>query len=72
MTKCNRPLDKNGVAWHRKDRLNADYTLEDGQAVRTICDGCINGKMRQLSTDHLREHRVNPTRPGQIFVMKTV
>ena len=25
--------------------------------------------MRQTSTDHLREHRQNPIRPGQIFVM---
>ena len=60
---------KSGMAWHRKNTLHAEYTIEDEQSERSICEGCIFGGMRQTSTDHLREHRINPTRPGQIFVM---
>lgn len=60
---------KVGMEWHRKNTLNAQYTPEDEQVVRPACEGCIFGGMKQTSTDHLREHRCNPTRPGQIFVM---
>lgn len=60
---------KLGMEWHRKNTINAQYTTEDEQFVRPVCEGCVYGGMRQTSTDHLREHRINPTRPGQIFAM---
>ena len=58
-----------GMQWHNKNTLNAQYTTEDENKIRPVCEGCIIGGMKQTSTDHLREHRENPTRPGQIFVM---
>ena len=60
---------KLGMSWHNKNTLNAQYTIEDENKSRPVCEGCILGGMKQTSTDHLREHRINPTRPGQIFVM---
>jgi hypothetical protein len=60
---------KFGMSWHNKNTLNAQYTIEDENSSRPVCEGCIFGGMKQTSTDHLREHRMNPTRPGQIFVM---
>jgi Reverse transcriptase (RNA-dependent DNA polymerase) len=60
---------KFGMKWHNKNTLNANYTDEDAERERPVCEGCVFGGMKQHSTDHLREHRQNPTRPGQIFVM---
>ena len=60
---------KKGMEWHRTNTINADYTQEDADVIRPVCEGCVYGGMRQTSTDHLREHRQNPIRPGQIFVM---
>ena len=60
---------KLGMKWHNENTLNAQFTKEDENKVRPVCEGCVLGGMKQTSTDHLREHRVNPTRPGQIFVM---
>jgi hypothetical protein len=60
---------KFGMKWHNKNTLNANYTAEDAERERPVCEGCVFGGMKQHSTDHLREHRQNPTRPGQIFVM---
>ena len=60
---------KKGMEWHRRNTINADYTQEDADVIRPVCEGCVYGGMRQTSTDHLREHRQNPIRPGQIFVM---
>ena len=58
-----------GMEWHRRNTINANYTQEDADMVRPVCEGCIYGGMRQTATDHIREHRQNPIRPGQIFVM---
>ena len=60
---------KFGMQWHNKNTLNANYTVEDANRERPVCEGCVFGGMKQHATDHLREHRVNPTRPGQIFAM---
>ena len=60
---------KFGMNWHNKNTLNAQFTSDDENISRPACQGCILGGMKQTSTDHLREHRMNPTRPGQIFVM---
>lgn len=60
---------KLGMEWHKRNTLNANYTSEDEQMIRPVCEGCVFGGMKQTATDHHREHRVNPTRPGQIFVM---
>ena len=57
------------MKWHNENTLNAQFTKEDENKVRPVCEGCVLGGMKQTSRDHLREHRINPTRPGQIFVM---
>ena len=62
-------LGKLGMQWHDKNTLNAQFTTDDENKIRPVCEGCIFGGMKQILTDHLREHRINPTRPGQIFVM---
>ena len=58
-----------GMKWHNENAINAQFTKEDENKVRPVCEGCILGGMKQTSTYHLREHRINPTRPVQIFVM---
>lgn len=60
---------KKGMEWHRRNTINAKYTDEDAVSPRPVCPGCAFGGMRQTSTDHLRIHRQNPSRPGQIFSM---
>ena len=60
---------KFGMNWHNKNTLNAQFTSDDENISRPACPGCILGGMKHTSTDHLREHRMNPTRPGQMFVM---
>ena len=60
---------KLGMQWHNKNTLNAQFTTDDENKIRPVCEGCIFGAMKQTSTDHLREQRINPTRPGQIFVI---
>jgi hypothetical protein len=56
-----------GMAWHKKHTIGADYTDEDAAQVRSLCKGCIEGGMRQMPTDHRRGHRPRPTEPGQQF-----
>jgi transposase InsO family protein len=58
-----------GMQWHRKNTPGAEYTAEDASKPRGLCNGCLQGGMRQASTDHLRQHRTPPTRPGQSFSM---
>lgn len=58
---------KHGMQWHRTHTPGADYTTEDANKPRGLCRGCVEGGMRQASTDHLRQHRPPPTRPGQQF-----
>ena len=40
---------KKGMEWHRKNTLNADYTQEDAELIRPVCEGCAYGGMRQTS-----------------------
>lgn len=56
-----------GMQWHRKNTPGADYTDEDANQPRGLCNGCILGGMRQGSTDHHRVHRPRPSHPGQQF-----
>jgi hypothetical protein len=56
-----------GMEWHRKNTPGADYTTEDANKPRGLCKGCVEGGMRQASTDHRRQHRPKPTRPGVQF-----
>ena len=56
-----------GMAWHMKNSTNAKYTEEDASRQRGTCKGCVYGTMRQTSTDHHREHRNLPLKPGQCF-----
>ena len=58
-----------GMAWHRKHTPGADYTDADANAPRGLCSGCVLGGMRQASTNHRRNHRPLPTRPGQQFAL---
>jgi hypothetical protein len=56
-----------GMAWHKKHTIGAAYTEEDATQARSLCRGCVEGGMRQMSTDHRRVHRPRPTEPGQQF-----
>ena len=56
-----------GMEWHRKNTPGADYTTEDANKPRGLCKGCVEGGMRQASTDHRRQHRPPPTGPGVQF-----
>ena len=37
-----------GMEWHRR----TNYTQEDADMVRPVCEGCKYGGMRQTATDH--------------------
>ena len=50
------PGDK-GMSWHREFTVGANYTDLDASTPRPICAACVQGAMRQASTDHLRIHR---------------
>jgi hypothetical protein len=56
-----------GMAWHKKHTIGANYTEEDANRARSLCRGCVQGGMRQMPTDHRRVHRPRPTEPGQQF-----
>ena len=58
-----------GMDWHLKNSTNAKYTEEDATRQRGTCKGCVYGTMRQTSTDHHREHRNIPLKPGQCFTL---
>jgi hypothetical protein len=58
---------KAGMEWHRANTPGAAYTTEDANKPRGLCRGCVEGGMRQASTDHRRQHRPPPTRAGQEF-----
>ena len=45
---------KFGMKWHNENTLNAQFTKEDENMSRPVCQGCILGGMKQTSTDHLR------------------
>jgi len=55
------------MAWHKRNTLGAQFTDDDASQARGLCKGCIEGGMRQHSTDHRREHRPRPLQPGQQF-----
>ena len=46
-----------GMAWHRQHTIGAHYSNLDASTPRPICAACVQGTMRQTSTDHLRIHR---------------
>ena len=56
-----------GMNWHRKNTPGADYTDDDANKPRGLCNGCVSGGMKQASTNHRREHRPSPTKAGQQF-----
>ena len=47
-----------GMAWHRQHTIGAHYSNLDASTPRPICAACVQGTMRQTSTDHLRIHRL--------------
>ena len=57
------------MEWHQQHSKNAAYTLIDASTPRPVCTACTYGTMQQTSTDHRRQHRPNPTVPGQQFVL---
>lgn len=58
-----------GMIWHLKNSTGAKYTEEDTSRQRGTCKGCVYGSMHQTATDHRREHRDLPTKPGQCFTV---
>ena len=56
-----------GMLWHLKSSTNAKFTEEDANKQRGPCKGCVYGTMHQTGTDHRREHRDLPVKPGQSF-----
>ena len=58
-----------GMKWHFHNSTGAKYTVEDEHRQRGTCRGCVYGAMHQTATDHRREHRDLPTKPGQCFTV---
>ena len=58
-----------GMNWHRQHSINAAYSSHDAAAPRPVCTACVYGSMHQTNTNHRREHRPQPTLPGQQFVL---
>ena len=58
-----------GMAWHLKNSTGAKYSEEDASKQRGACKGCVYGTMHQTPTDHRREHRDLPSKPGQFFTL---
>ena len=57
------------MEWHRIHSVGASYTKKDAKAHREICQACVQGTMRQASTDHLRVHRPPSPIPGSQFAL---
>ena len=47
----------------------AAYTRNDAKAHRPVCQACVQGTMRQASTDHLRVYRAPAPIPGSQFAL---
>ena len=60
-------LGNDGMIWHMKNSTNAKFIEEDANRQRGACKGCVYGTMHQTGTDHRREHRDLPVKPGQCF-----
>lgn len=56
--------------WHRKNSVNAQYTIKDAvESSQKICEACVRGGMKHVSTDHRKEHQSETIRPGQKFTI---
>jgi hypothetical protein len=50
--------------------VNAQYTTKDAaDSTQKICEACVRGGMRHVSTDHRKEHQPEVIRPGQKFTI---
>ena len=58
-----------GMAWHRQFTPGAAYTNKDAATPRPLCRACVEGSMRQASTDHLRIHRAPAHSFGTQFAL---
>ena len=58
-----------GMEWHRTHSTGAAYTRNDAKTIRPVCQACVQGAMRQASTDHLRVHREPVLIPGSQFAL---
>ena len=58
-----------GMAWHRQHTIGANYSTKDASTPRPICTACVQGTMRQTSTDHLRIHRQLSPSYGSQFAL---
>jgi hypothetical protein len=56
-------------AWHRQFTPGAAYTNKDAATPRPLCRACVEGSMRQASTDHLRIHRAPAHTFGTQFAL---
>lgn len=61
--------DGSAMEYFKAHNAGADYTNEDRDKPRGLCEACVLGGMAQTKTDHLRQHRPRPTYPGQQFAM---
>ena len=62
-------MSKTCILWHRAHSKNAQFSDADASKVRPICRTCAYGESRQTGTDPRRDHRPQPTWPGQCFLM---
>lgn len=60
---------QHGMKWHKQNSVNSQYTIEDENRHRGICQGCVYGSLSQTGTDHFRDHRPNPHLTGQCFAL---
>jgi hypothetical protein len=50
--------------------VNAQCTTKDAiDSTQRICEACVRGDMKRVSTDHLKEHQTETIRPGQKFTI---
>ena len=57
------------MSWHRQHTIGAAFTHKDASQVRPLCRACVEGTMRQASTDHRRVHRPLCPIPGSQFTL---
>jgi hypothetical protein len=50
--------------------VNAQCTTKDAiDSTQRICEACVRGDMKRVSTDHFKEHQTETIRPGQKFTI---
>ena len=57
------------MQWHREHTTGAAYTQKDAARPRPLCRACVEGTMRQTSTDHRRIHGIPSKVAGTQFCL---